>query len=795
MWLTATVVGGTAIGVVTPVTPGAALAAAVAAAALAPSAPSRRGAAMCLVAALSCAAAAHGAAARAAVLHPPVLAWFDHETGGTERAAPLVTLTGVLVADARVEDAGVRLLVDVDKPARGRVQLHVAGAMGAGRVGEWIAGRRVQAPVTLRRPPLLQNFGGPSPFWQQLRRPFTLAGVVKSASLVGVERGAWAAEAAARARQFSRRMVARYVAPRDPQAAAIVLAILIGDRAGLDDDVVRQLQIAGTYHVIAISGGNIALLTTLSFVLLRLAVRSARVAAGLTLLVTLAYSAVVGGDPSVSRAVTAAACYLGAALAGLVPSPLATVRTVAIMLTIADPLIVCDVGAWLSFGATTGILLIAPRLANVVAAPGLVRPLILLMSATCAAELALAPIAAAVFNRVTLAGLLLNVVAIPAMAIVQIGGLAIVAVGAWFPAAAHALAAAVASAAHAMVASAVLVDHWTWLSWRVPEVPILLIAAYYVTAVLALRASNRSGRRVATVTCAAVLLIIVAAPAVTRRQPQAEHLRISVIDVGQGDAILVQSSFGPALLIDAGGSPGSFDVGGRVVTPAIWALGERRLMWLAVTHGDRDHAGGATAVAQDLDPREIWEGVPVSSVAELARLREWATAHGAAWRTVHAGARLDLGPVRIDAIHPPPPDWERPRVRNDDSLVIRIRYGNFDALLTGDAGAEFERSLPLDLQSSGIRVLKAGHHGSRSSTSAELVQSMRPQVALISVGGGNLFGHPAGDVITRLQAAGTEVFRTDRDGAITVETDGVRAWVLTALGRRLMLVASQAQSP
>jgi competence protein ComEC len=263
-----------------------------------------------------------------------------------------------------------------------------------------------------------------------------------------------------------------------------------------------------------------------------------------------------------------------------------------------------------------------------------------------------------------------------------------------------------------------------------------------------------------------------------------------MIDVGQGDATLLQFPNGNSLLVDAGGRPGSFDIGGRVVTPAVWALGVRTLSWLAITHPDLDHIGGSVTVAEDLAPREIWEGVPVPRDPDVGRLRQAADARGIAWRRVLAGARLDIGGrVSIEAVHPPEPEWERQRSRNEDSMVLRIRYGVVDALLTGDAGQEFEGRLPPDLSAAPIRILKAGHHGSRSSTSDRLVAAMRPHVALISVGRGNLFGQPAPDVLARLAGAGAAIFRTDRDGAVMVETDGVTVRVRTALGRSFALSA------
>ncbi len=116
-----------------------------------------------------------------------------------------------------------------------------------------------------------------------------------------------------------------------------------------------------------------------------------------------------------------------------------------------------------------------------------------------------------------------------------------------------------------------------------------------------------------------------------------DRLRVTVVDVGQGEAIAVQFPGGRSLLVDTGGTPGPFDIGGRVVTPSLWALGIRRLDWLAITHADLDHIGGARSVLSDLAPREVWEGIPVPRSPDLQRLRADARALGVNWRTVRRG--------------------------------------------------------------------------------------------------------------------------------------------------------------
>jgi competence protein ComEC len=241
------------------------------------------------------------------------------------------------------------------------------------------------------------------------------------------------------------------------------------------------------------------------------------------------------------------------------------------------------------------------------------------------------------------------------------------------------------------------------------------------------------------------------------------------------------------LLVDSGGTSGAFDIGGRIVVPALWASGVRRLDWIAFTHPDLDHIGGAIAVAGDLQPREIWEAVPVPPHPARAAVLAMARSQGLVWRQLLAGHAFEAGGVTIEVRHPPPPDWERQRVRNDDSLVLRLRFGGVEVLLTGDAGQEFERrevaALEADPSPAPLRILKVGHHGSLSSSSWAFVRAFRPDAALVSVGRGNTFGHPAPEIVARLEDAGAEVFRTDRDGALILETDGHSVTIRTMAGR------------
>jgi competence protein ComEC len=792
--LTLTVLSGVACGVVLSApAAGACLAAALAFASIAAIVPPRVPRLTCVVAVVALASMAHGAAARDRVLDAPLASWSGTDTD--PRRSPVV-VTGRLVDDATAIDPGVRLLIDVqtiddDRGTHavvGRIQAYVGGDRADGLIRDWTAGRSIRAPMTLRRPPVWVNPGGPSERWQTLRRPFVLTGSVKSALVVQITPGNWWDEWAAAVRARVRQSVAKLFADPDDPTGAVVIAILIGDRSWLDAPLERRLQVAGTYHVIAISGGNVALLTAGIYVCLRLVLRSGRLISGLTMASVLTYGWIVGGDPSVTRAVAVAFAYLAIGVIGLVPPALNVLAVVAVLLTLHDPLTVIDAGAWLSFGATFGIIVGAGRLVRWHDAhwPGLTtvglgrRWLVGLCGATLAAELTLLPVTATLFTRVGVAGLVLNVVAIPMIAIVQVAGIVGIAVVEVWETGAAAAGAVARLATAALLGSSTLVDVAPWLSWRVPPPAGLAAVAFYVTGLAWIAASPRLLRRAGGIALMALVLVVALEPATGLKQPRLGVLRLTMVDVGQGDAILVQFPTGRSLLVDAGGAGTRSDVGDRVVGPALWASGVRRLDWLAITHADLDHIGGAVALTATFRPREVWEGVPVPRELERRRL----TLALPVWRELQRHDRMRIGDVTLEVLNPPLPDWERQRVRNEDSLVFRLRYGDVEMLLTGDVGAETERVLALHDEPAPLRILKVAHHGSRTSSSTAFIERYAPQVALISAGRGNPFGHPAPEVVERLRAIGARVFRTDQDGAAVIETDGRSVTVRSMRGHR-----------
>ena len=294
-----------------------------------------------------------------------------------------------------------------------------------------------------------------------------------------------------------------------------------------------------------------------------------------------------------------------------------------------------------------------------------------------------------------------------------------------------------------------------------------------------------------------------------------------MLDVGQGDATVIELPGGRTLLVDTGGlaafssaepensiptpflpssrpfavpsvSPSSpvptFDVGERVVAPALRALGISRLHAFAITHGDPDHLGGARGLLRRVPATSVWEGIPVPPHAGLRALASLATAHGMTWRTVQRDDAERFSSAEVRILHPARPDWERQRVRNEDSIVIEVRIGAISIVLPGDIGREAERAILPTLEPGRLTILKAPHHGSATSSTKEFLETTRPAAVIFSCGRENRFGHPHPAVVARYREIGAEIFSTAQDGAVFVETDGTTVEVWGWMGKRAAFV-------
>jgi competence protein ComEC len=319
----------------------------------------------------------------------------------------------------------------------------------------------------------------------------------------------------------------------------------------------------------------------------------------------------------------------------------------------------------------------------------------------------------------------------------------------------------------------------------VPDPPLWLSLALSA-AVLMLAWAMRRSRPWAWTSCAVVLALF--ALVYWHPFPPAVHageLELTVIDVGQGDSLLLCFPDSKIMLVDGGGilsfghsAKPRFDIGEDVVSPYLWTRSIRKIDVVALTHAHDDHAQGLPAIIENFHPRELWTGATPSSEA-WSNVRAKAQSEKTKIIAMQSGRSFDYGGARIEVLSPPAAYVPEDTPKNNDSLAMRITYGQRSFLLTGD----MERPLELRLVASGepIRadVLKVGHHGSNTSSTEPFLDAVAPVFAVISDGFENSFHHPHPQVLERLAVHHAGIYRTDRQGLVSIRTDGRKLSVET----------------
>jgi competence protein ComEC len=548
----------------------------------------------------------------------------------------------------------------------------------------------------------------------------------------------------------------------------LVRAMVLGDRSEIDERTAEAFRASGTYHVLALSGAQVALLAALIVGGLRALRASPWTQAVVTAAAIGFYALLVGGDvPVVRAALMASAVLVGRALE--LDADVANLLGLTALVVLADrPAAAADVGFQLSFGATLGILALAGPLTRGV--PRLPLRAELAVAASVAAQCTLAPILAGSFHRLAPAAVVLNLAAVPLSAAVLLTGLAVLALAPLGPGPAHLAGDVAWIAASALRLSGDLGPLGPWLDVPVAAPSLLALALYSSGLVLLYRERRRAGLGL-------LLACHLALVAGRLARPADGRLHLTVIDVGQGESLLLRSPSGRHMVIDAGGSRNPrFDPGERRVAPELWRQGVHRLDALVVTHADPDHASGVPFLLHAFRVRELWEGPAPLRDRAWRRLDAALDVGGATRVTVARGMEREWDDVRIAVLGPLRPRRPPAGVRNEDSIVLDVAFGEVHLLLTGDVLGQAEESLRVPR----AFILKVPHHGSRFSSSSSFLERAAPRLAVISVGAHNPFGHPHPEVIERYRRGGALVLRTDQDGTVGIATDGRGVWVRTA---------------
>ncbi len=584
----------------------------------------------------------------------------------------------------------------------------------------------------------------------------------------------------------------------DPQAG-LLTGILLGQKRALPSEVMDRFNATGISHIVVISGWNIAVLAAL-------VARACwpwlgRRGAGIASIGAVwAYVLFVGLEPPVVRAGITGTLALLALLLHREALALNSLAAAGIAMTVWRPFLLWDASFQLSFAATLGLIAFASPLEAAVRnwlsrrlpkdlAARLVAWLNEPLFVSLAAQAMVLPLLLHGFGRLSLVAPLANLLVLPAQPLLLAWGAAATLAGlVWTP------------LGQALGAGAWLLLSWTlgvadvlgrlpFASLAVPPWDWGLVVLYYLVlggAVWLLRHPPRARRELLARGLAPVrqhgpflggtLLALLAAVAAAQGRPDG-RLHLWFLDVGQGDAILLQGPDGHQVLVDGGPDP---QVLQRVLarTLPFW---DRTLDLVVLTHADGDHAGGLVDL---LSRYRVGQVLVAGFPADEPAARQWGAQveeAGLPLLVAQRGMVLDLGGGALaEVLHPPlggvpaflPGD-------NNGSLVLRVRFGSVAVLLAGDLereGEEFLLRTGQDLQST---VLKVAHHGSARGTADPFLEAVGPEVAIVSVGTGNRFGHPAAAVLERLAERGVAVLRTDLQGTVEVLTDGRTLWVRT----------------
>jgi len=436
-----------------------------------------------------------------------------------------------------------------------------------------------------------------------------------------------------------------------------------------------------------------------------------------------------------------------------------------------------------------------------------------LLVLTIALQAGMLPLMARDFHRIPLSAPIVNLAAVPLTGVIVPLGFLTLACGLILPAIGEFLAVPLAWLTALLLHVVQWFAHFPRWSYRIPGPPSWLIVLFFAVAILLavvmrLKHSFRRavvwGLRGVFIACALTIAIYPFGERWTKGK-----LELTVLDVGQGDSLFVVSPGGKTLLIDGGGAFSGFpgheehigvDPGEEAVSPYLWSRGFQRLDVVALTHAHQDHLGGLSAILDNFHVAKLWIGRE-ASIPALARLEELARKRKIPIEHALRGKSFHWDGVDGDFLWPEIASEEvAPSAKNNDSLILRMHYGNEAFLLPGDAEKQVEREILSENPTEAVRadVLKVGHHGSKNSTTVEFLLAVRPRFGIISAGEDNLFGHPSPELLERLENAGVRILRTDSDGAVHVLTDGTRLEItcfVACTGATNAAASAQAESP
>jgi len=666
-------------------------------------------------------------------------------------------------------------------------------------------GDRITASTNLRRPVGFRNENT-----YNYRRHLDRQGIYATGSISGEERIGMTSShrgvigGIIRLRKEASRLAGAAI--NDEEAASVFKALILGERRDISLPVTRAFQRTGTMHLLAVSGLHLGFVLLFCLVLIRLGKRAmpaawfaaiSRIAPYSRLMSLLAilplsfYTLLTGMRVSTIRALIMISLYLGAYFFDRLQDYFTTLAWAALVILIWRPLSLFEIDFQFTFLATLGVIAAIRFRPPLFAEHPWIQKGFDLCFVSVAAVVITAPLCAMYFHYLSPGGILITPLILPLLSIIVPAGLIATLCIPVHHSLARPLMAVCGFGIRMLLKGLSYLGSRPWAFLPVSSPPLWGIILFYLAMCLAVWGYVRRRSRPALFLGISLLVLVSLFPVKAILLPSAppgDVIEVTFMDVGKGDAALIRCPMGQDIILDGGGTyDRSFDFGELILTPYLWSKGVKRIRAVAVSHPHPDHLYGLFAVLRNFPVEEVWIADAMRSDERYRELAALMAAQGTRERVLKPGDRMAIPPaVEILCLHPPDteaivsPRGENSRI-NNLSLVLRVTFQDVSLLFTGDIEKEAERSLVDRLLEGGLAstVLKAPHHGSKHSCTLPFLRAVAPEITILSTRQNSWYPLPAPSTIERLQSLPTRIYRTDLDGAITMQTDGTTCRVTT----------------